>query len=173
MTPAAAVRPVPGLPLHLAGLLAVLLVLLLPAGARGQTPQPLAASAFAPPVARVFAPAGLALGGHDAVAYFTEGRAVPGNPALAVRWRGAVWRFASAANLSAFEGNPTAYAPQFGGYCAWGMSEGLALPGDPAAFAVVDGRLYLAHDAEMLGRLLAEPARRIEAARRHWPELRR
>lgn len=143
------------------------------AGPVGALPQPLAAAALAVPVARVFAPAGLALNGHDPVAYFVEGRAVPGQPGLALRWRGAVWRFASPANLAAFEANPTAYAPQFGGYCAYAMSRGAALPGDPQAFAVLDGRLYLAHNREVLRLFAADPGPVIEAALRLWPALRR
>lgn len=164
----------------LAGIVALLGLAAAPAGAEepaaaaaGGIVATLHAAALAAPVARVFAPAGLALGGHDAVAYFTEGRAVPGLPSLALRWRGAVWRFASAANLSTFEGNPTAFAPQFGGYCAYGLSRGLALPGDPAAFAIVDGRLYLAHSGDFLRLFAASPAAVAEAARRAWPALRR
>lgn len=141
--------------------------------AAAAVPQALHAAALAAPVARVFAPAGLALGGHDAVAYFIEGRAVPGLPSLALRWRGAVWRFATATNLAVFEGNPTAFAPQFGGYCAYGLSLGLALAGDPTAFAIVDGRLYLAHSTDFLRLLAADAAAVTEAARRAWPGLRR
>ncbi len=172
MTAFPAIHPVRRKTLRLTALLRLLLALLVPAAAQAD-PQALTAAALAPPVARVFAPAGLALGGHDAVAYFTESRAVPGNPAMALRWRGAVWRFASPANLAAFESNPTAYAPQFGGYCAYAMSQGMALSGDPTAFAVLDGRLYLAHNPEILRQLASDPARVIDMARRFWPELRR
>jgi hypothetical protein len=84
-----------------------------------------------------------------------------------------VWRFASPANLAAFEANPTAYAPQFGGYCALGVSEGVAVGGDPHNFAILDGRLYLASTPEGLARLVSEAARRVELARRHWPAIRR
>lgn len=151
-------------------LLLALAFLALPAApaAAGDDAAPLAL-----PVPRLFAPEGLALGGHDAVAYFTESRAVAGLPEHALRWRGAVWRFASAANLAAFERDPTAYAPAFGGYCAAAMSRGIALPADPARFAVIGGRLYLAHDAEALARLLADPEGVIAAAAAAWPALHR
>ncbi|MCC6305235.1 MAG: YHS domain protein [Rhodobacteraceae bacterium] len=144
-----------------------------PATGPAAMPAALAAAALSAPVARFFAPAGIALGGHDAVAYFTEGRPVPGLPSLALRWRGAVWRFATSGNLDTFEGNPTAFAPDLGGYCAFGLSRGLVVPGDPTAFAIVNGRLYLAHDAEVLRLIVADPAAVIEAARRAWPGLRR
>ncbi|MCL4188984.1 MAG: YHS domain protein [Rhodobacteraceae bacterium] len=177
---AAAIAPAPSA-LALAALaLAALALVAAPAAAdeqrlpaEGGVPQALHAAALSAPVARVFAPAGLALGGHDAVAYFTEGRAVAGLPSLALRWRGAVWRFATAGNLATFEGNPTAYAPQFGGYCAYGLSRGLALPGDPTAFAIVEGRLYLAHSVDVLRLLSSDATTVTEAARRVWPGLRR
>ena len=121
-----------------------------------------------PPVHTV---GGFALGGHDVVAYFTEGRPVAGDARHALKWRGAVWLFASPEALLAFEMNPRAYAPRFGGYCAWALSEGRLAPGDPAAFAIRDGRLYIAHSPELLARWLEDADRRIDAARTLWPAI--
>ena len=39
---------------------------------------------------------GVAIGGYDTVAYFTEGRPVKGDSRYSVMWKGAVWLFASA-----------------------------------------------------------------------------
>lgn len=129
---------------------------------------PATARAEARPVA---APAGLALGGFDAVAYFTEGRAVPGQPDHALKWRGAVWHFAGPDTLLAFEMNPRAFAPRFGGYCAVALSEGRLAAGDPTVFAIRDGRLYLAHSAALMDLWRAESADRIRAAELHWPAI--
>lgn len=85
----------------------------------------------------------LALGGHDPVAYFTEGQAVVGDAAITLDWNGATWRFANAEHRAMFEADPQAYAPQFGGYCAWAASQGYIAPGDPTVWRIVDGRLYL------------------------------
>ncbi|MBJ7448610.1 MAG: twin-arginine translocation pathway signal protein [Brevundimonas sp.] len=85
----------------------------------------------------------LSLGGHDPVAYFTDGQPVAGDPAITLDWNGATWRFATAENRTMFEANPQAYAPQFGGYCAWAASQGYIAPGDPTVWRIVDGRLYL------------------------------
>ena len=109
----------------------------------------LAVSAGAPawatePVLRVVTDdRGVAIGGYDAVAYFREGRAVRGAPDHAHRWSGAVWHFASAAARDLFAADPEAYAPQFGGWCAWAMSEDRLSPGDPRVWRIVAGRLYL------------------------------
>ena len=114
----------------------------------------------------------VAVGGYDPVAYFTEGRAVQGDGAIALKWRGRMWRFASAANRNAFEMNPHAYAPQFGGFCTLALSEGRIEPGTPTEFVIHDGRLYLVHDARRRADLAQTLAARVEQAAAQWPELR-
>lgn len=86
---------------------------------------------------------GLAIDGYDPVAYFTEGRAVPGNPSIEFTWNGTRYRFSTAANRERFEKDPAAYVPQYGGFCAYAVSRGYTASVDPDAWAVVDGKLYL------------------------------
>src|SRR5262249_25275248 len=74
---------------------------------------------------------GKALSGYDAVAYFSAQNAVEGNPQYEYQWNGAKWLFSSAENLDKFRKDPAAYAPQFGGYCAYAVSEGHTANGDP------------------------------------------
>ena len=93
--------------------------------------------------APVYAEDGIAIDGTDPVAYFTEGRPVAGSSAHEVRWQGATWRFASAGNREVFEADPAAYAPQYGGWCAWAVAEGYTASTVPDAWKIVDGRLYL------------------------------
>lgn len=151
-------RPYPPLP----ALAAALVALVLLAGFAG------AAAAKDRPVAAV---EGIAIGGYDVVAYFVEGRPVAGRPEHALKWRGAVWLFAGPETLMAFEMNPRAYAPRFGGYCAYALSQGKLATGDPQAFAIRDGRLYLAHTPALLALWSADPAARIEAAEAQWPAI--
>ena len=93
----------------------------------------------------------MAISGYDPVAYFTEGKPVPGQSEFEHRWHNARWRFASAAHRDAFSGNPDRYAPQYDGYCAVGVT-GVDIAGphkdtvDPEVWTIVDGKLYLAHD---------------------------
>lgn len=89
----------------------------------------------------------LAVGGYDTVSYF-RGRGVPvkGSAAFRVSWKGAEWRFATAENAAAFKANPAAFAPQYGGHCAWAIAQGYLAPGDPAAYDIVGGKLYLNYD---------------------------
>ena len=95
--------------------------------------------------ARLYAPDGIALGGYDPVAYFTGGQAVAGTKDHMLKWHGAIWMFASAENMDAFEMDPASYVPQYGGYCAYGVGEGVKVSSDPQVFVVDGGRLYLYH----------------------------
>ena len=116
----------------------------------------LAAAAFAAPLA-LATPAladggvyvgvegeSVAVSGYDAVSYF-EGDGTPamGNAQYTVSWNGADWHFANQANADKFKANPSAYAPQYGGHCAWAMSRGSLAPGDATKYKIVDGKLYL------------------------------
>ncbi|MEL6663026.1 MAG: YHS domain-containing (seleno)protein [Pseudomonadota bacterium] len=85
----------------------------------------------------------LAVEGHDPVAYFTEGRPVKGERAFSTEYNGATFRFASQANLDTFLADPVQYAPQYGGYCAWAVSQGYTAKGDADHWKIVDGKLYL------------------------------
>lgn len=118
---------------------------------------------------RLVAPQGVAVGGFDPVAYFAEGRAQPGAPDIALRWRGVRWHFATPAHRAAFEANPKAYLPQFGGFCALSVAQGRPVPADPEHWAVIDGRLYMAEGAAELARFMTDPQGMLRAARSNWP----
>lgn len=112
---------------------------------------------------------GVAIGGYDAVAFFKHGAAEHGRRTHAVMWKGVVWRFASARNRAQFEANPRAYAPAFGGYCAYAMSKGMLHEGNPLLWAIVDGELFLLNNKQVHVLWRADTAQMIAAARLHWP----
>lgn len=116
-----------------------------------------------------FAPNGAAMAGYDAVSYFTGGEPKPGQPEYSVVWKGAEWHFATAENRDLFESNPRAYAPQFGGYCAYGMAQGELTSTDPTVWQVVEGRLYLTHSPEIEQIWRSDTAGYIRMAEEHWP----
>lgn len=101
---------------------------------------------------------GLVLRGFDPISYFLEEGPRPGRRDLELIWGGVAWRFASEANRAAFQADPTAYAPQFGGYDAEAMSRGRIVDADPAIYLVRDGRLYLFRNDATRARFLADPA---------------
>lgn len=114
---------------------------------------------------------GAALAGHDPVAYFTEGKPVPGDAAMTHAHKGSTFRFSSAANRDAFAANPDRYAPQYGGYCAYGLTRGYKAATDPASFAVVDGKLYLNYNREVQTAWSADAKGNIVKADAKWPEV--
>lgn len=114
---------------------------------------------------------GKAVAGYDVVSYFTEEAPQPGDPANAVMWKGAIWQFASRHNRERFEANPRAYAPQYGGYCAFGMSRGRAVGSDPTLFQIREGKLYLIHNKAAWGRWIADVAGYIAEADSNWPSV--
>lgn len=83
------------------------------------------------------------LAGHDAVAYFTEGRPALGSADYTATYNDAIYRFSSAKNRDTFTANPQRYAPQYGGFCAYGMTFGKKFDIDGKAFEIVDGKLYV------------------------------
>ncbi|GGH30676.1 YHS domain-containing protein [Cribrihabitans marinus] len=133
----------------------------------------LAAIALAPAVWAetpvYYAPAGVAIGGYDPVAYFRDNAPTLGRAEISVRWKGAEWHFDSQANRAAFEANPRAYAPQFGGYCAYAMSLGRKSTTDPEAWRIVDGKLYLVHSRSVARVWEADMSGNIIRAEAHWP----
>jgi hypothetical protein len=86
---------------------------------------------------------GVAVKGYDPVAYFNFGKPVKGSPEHTFKWKGATWRFVSAEHRDAFMREPTKYAPQYGGYCAFGVSKSAIVDVDPNQWKIVKGRLYL------------------------------
>lgn len=90
-----------------------------------------------------------AINGYDSVAYFTQNAPVLGQDAHTTEWRGAKWKFSSQANLDLFKNNPEKFAPQYGGYCAYGVVKDSLVKVDPAQFTILDGKLYLNYDADV------------------------
>ncbi len=110
-----------------------------------------------------------AVGGYDPVAYFTEGRPVPGSRRHTTTWKGATWRFASASNLALFTAEPARYAPSYGGHCSWAAAQGYTAKGDPQNWKIVDGRLFLNYDASIHRKWQADIPGFIATADRNWP----
>lgn len=114
---------------------------------------------------------GMAIQGYDPVAYFTEGEPVYGSPEFTHDYAGATWQFASAANRDAFAAEPERYAPQYGGYCAWAVSQGYTASTDPDAWRIEDGKLYLNYSKSVQSRWAEDIPGNISKADSNWPDL--
>lgn len=122
-------------------------------------------------VAPVYSNRGVAIDGSDAVAYFKVGAPTKGSKKITFDWNGAQWRFSSEENKAAFAANPPAYAPQYGGYCAWAVSEGYTASTVPDAWKIVDGKLYLNYSRRIQSRWEKDIPGRIARGDANWPGL--
>ena len=113
----------------------------------------------------------LALHGYDPVAYFTQGRPARGSDALVHVHEGAAYRFSNQAHLDRFKQDPELFLPQYGGFCAYGVSVGKKFDGDPRLWKIEDGKLYLNLNEEIYATFLEDIDGNVEKADRNWGEI--
>lgn len=113
---------------------------------------------------------GVTLQGYDAVAYFTEMKAVKGNPEFSARYRGATYWFSNEANAAMFKDHPEMFAPQYGSFCGYAMSLGKLRPIDPEIFDIIGGRLILQHTKDAYTQFHKDLVGNIAKADDYWPK---
>jgi YHS domain-containing protein len=116
----------------------------------------------------VYISGGKAIAGYDPVAYFSEKKPVMGKPNYKTEYQGATWYFASEENKKRFQANPDSYAPQYGGYCAFGMAGGYKAKISPDAWSVVDNKLYLNYNQNVQTDWLKDQRELIKKADSNW-----
>ncbi len=110
----------------------------------------------------------LMLRGYDPVAYFTDGKPVPGRPDLKVEHQGVTYRFASEDHRRLFLANAAKYVPQYGGWCANGLVYAIPLGGEPTNFKIIDGKLYLFGGARSKLYFEMDQERNLKLASEYW-----
>lgn len=114
----------------------------------------------------------VAVGGYDSVSYFRgKGAPAKGSARYKLAWKGVQWHFASQANADAFKANPAAYAPQYGGHCAWAIAQGYLAPADPTAYDIVNGKLYLNYDQGIRAKWRRDIPGHIAKGGPNWSEI--
>jgi len=114
---------------------------------------------------------GVAIQGYDPVAYFVEGKAVLGLKEVKVQYDIATYYFATEANKEEFVKNPDKFVPQYGGYCAFGLSKGYKAPIDPKAFTIVEDKLYLNYSLDVKAEWMKQREERIVKANENWKKI--
>jgi len=114
---------------------------------------------------------GIAIDGSDTVGYFTQSRPVRGEATFTVQHKGAEWRFADQASADAFEADPNAYTPQFGGYCAWAVGQGYIASTVPQAWTIYNDKLYLNYSRRIRRRFERNLDENIALAEANWPRV--
>ncbi len=115
---------------------------------------------------------GIAIRGYDPVAFFTKNDALEGKSEFSFKWKDATWYFVSKEHQELFMAKPEAYAPQFGGYCAWGMREGYKAETKPKnAWTVYNNKLYLNYNKDTTKGWKEAKDQNIEMAESNWSKM--
>lgn len=112
-----------------------------------------------------------AIRGYDTVSYFTENKPIKGSEDFSYEYQDAKWLFSNQKNLDLFKSNPTKYAPQFGGYCAYAVSKNTTASIKPQYFTIHDGKLYLNYSKPVYKRWLKDRDGLIQKAESNWPSV--
>jgi YHS domain-containing protein len=112
-----------------------------------------------------------AIDGYDPVAFFTDSAAVKGDKQFSTEWNGATWSFSSPQNRDLFTANPEKFAPQYGGYCAYGTADGHLSPTQADTWTILDGRLFFNYNQKVKEKWMEDTKGYIEKADRNWPDL--
>lgn len=114
---------------------------------------------------------GIALKGHDPVAYFTDGKSVMGSARYMASADGATYYFASTDHHDQFLADPAKYTPAYGGFCALGVTQSMKITGDPKAWRIVDGKLYINSSPKALDIWSKDIQGNIKKANETWPAI--
>lgn len=117
----------------------------------------------------IYAPDGIAMKGYDTVAYFKQETHVKGNASFKTNWKGAEWHFASAENLADFTASPEAFAPQYGGWCAFAVAHGATAKTDADAWTLHDGKLYMNFNKSVRAKWRKDIPGFVARADANWP----
>ena len=131
----------------------------------------LSAPVFAADLVNVAGASKVAVGGYDAVAFFTDAKPVNGSPFISTTYQGATYFFANEDHKKLFVQTPEKYAPQYGGYCAYGVAVDALFPVDITTWQVKNGRLYLNLNRDILKKFNADFDGNVAKAEKHWPGL--
>ena len=114
---------------------------------------------------------GVGIKGYDPVAYFTDNQPIKGSAQFQSDSNGVTYHFASARSKAVFDANPGKYEPQFGGFCAWAVSQGYTAPIDPNAFQVVNGRVLLQYSLSVRKQFSQDTEGNLRKADANWPAI--
>jgi hypothetical protein len=112
-----------------------------------------------------------AINGYDPVAYFLEQKSLAGKKEISCSWKRAIWYFSSMENKERFVAEPEKYAPQFGGFCAYGVNNGYKIHSDPNCWTIRQGKLYLNYNERIQQIWRADPEKYIQVAAENWERL--
>lgn len=118
--------------------------------------------------AEIFSIEGKAIRGYDVVSFFKDNKAVKGSDSLSFNWKNTVWLFSTKENLEQFKSNPEKYAPQYGGYCAYGTAAGHKAPTETDTWTILNDKLYFNYNKKVKELWTKNQQQLIEKANTNW-----
>jgi len=113
----------------------------------------------------------LALKGYDTVSYFTKGAPTKGSGKFTAAYNGAIYQFSSDENRDLFKSEPSKYAPQYGGYCAFGVTMNRKFDTDPTAWHIRGDKLYLNLNKDVQKKWVTDIPGYIDIAQNNWGDI--
>ncbi len=110
----------------------------------------------------------LAIKGYDTVSYFTEGTPTKGSDKYTAAYNGAIYHFSSADNRDLFKEDPAKYAPQYGGFCAFGVALNQKFDTDPTAWHIKGDKLYLNLNKDVQKKWLTDVPGYLKQSQGNW-----
>jgi YHS domain-containing protein len=123
---------------------------------------------------------GFAVSGYDVVAYRSlasnavgsqQTAGVAGQANITADYNDATFAFSTEENRAKFLENPEYYAPEYDGHCAYGVSKGGKVPGNPNLWRIVDDKLYLNITTVVSGFWEEDIPGNINLAEGNWPSI--
>ncbi|RYF98225.1 MAG: YHS domain protein [Chitinophagaceae bacterium] len=119
----------------------------------------------------IFAPEGIAIKGFDVVSFYSGSEPSKGFDSLSFSWKNANWLFSSKENLESFKKDPDHFAPQYGGYCAYGTADGHKAPTETGTWTIVEGKLYFNYNNKVKEFWMKDQPALIKKADKNWPAI--
>jgi len=113
----------------------------------------------------------LAIKGYDTVSYFTKGEPTKGSDKFTAAYNGAIYQFSTADNRDLFQSEPSKYAPQYGGFCAFGVTMNKKFDTDPTAWHIRGDKLYLNLNKDVQKKWVTDIPGYIETAQINWVDI--
>jgi YHS domain-containing protein len=113
----------------------------------------------------------LAIKGYDTVSYFTKGAPTKGSDKFTAAYNGAIYQFSTADNRDLFKSEPSKYAPQYGGFCAFGVTMNKKFDTDPTAWHIRGDKLYLNLNKDVQKKWVTDIPGYIETAQTNWVDI--
>ena len=131
----------------------------------------LSINAFAGDLVNVAGASKVGLSGFDAVSFFADSKPANGDPSIKAEHKGVTYFFASEGHKKSFLAHPEKYLPQYGGFCAFGVSVGVLLPIDVPTWQVHDGKLYVVLNSDVKKAFDGDFEANVAKAEKNWPGL--